>query len=389
METGMLRKLRILTICLILSGALNIGLFVCTVLPNKEEPPSYLAGPLAEKMSSEDSSMSPFLLQMTKRSFHELVSYLTNHDPVGHGYLKRDMAVAALVAFHHFNLEKALGDSHLQRRMVAFGGGPKIELFPGLSEEQFDAIIRFAYEEKWPLTAEGIFKLLKKWPSPRETTLVQAFLITPEFCALQALFQRVDHYKETAPLIDLVCEGNWETLRRFAQEQSELLDLSIEKRRSLLISYLGQKSETAARLLLQLDFAFVAKRMEDPMLLDLLSLCQHKTADAERLCRELLKSPRTDEVWALAAKLLYLYAGEDVPSPFELKTAIGRFGIKSVQTPAPLPAPVVKTQRYHTVKEGENLWKIARQYNVKVDELIRVNAIEKERLYPGMTLKVP
>ncbi|MDE3048042.1 MAG: LysM peptidoglycan-binding domain-containing protein, partial [Verrucomicrobiota bacterium] len=35
------------------------------------------------------------------------------------------------------------------------------------------------------------------------------------------------------------------------------------------------------------------------------------------------------------------------------------------------------------------LWKISRQYKVKVDELVRINGLEKDSLYPGMTLKLP
>ena len=50
---------------------------------------------------------------------------------------------------------------------------------------------------------------------------------------------------------------------------------------------------------------------------------------------------------------------------------------------------VEKVARYHTVAEGESLWKIARQYKAKVDEIVLLNGIDKDKLYPGMTLKIP
>ncbi len=392
----MVRKFRTLTALLIVSGSLNIGLIVCGIISRLQEgKPEVIVAPLARAEESKEIVMQPFLMQLANRSFHELVAYLTNRDPVGEGYCKRDMAVSALVAFHHFNLGKALGGLPLQKRMVSFSGGPKVDIFPGLSEDQFDAIIRFAYEEKWPLTAEGLFKLLKRSNGSREPSLEQAFLLTPEFHALQVLFQRVDGFQDASSLVQLVCEGSWDLLSQFAQEQSELLDLSIEKRRSLLLSYLHQKSLSAASLLLRLDFAFVSKRLDDPVLLELLSLCKERTQESEKLCLELLKSPRTDAVWTKAACCLYTYSGEEVPSPWNLKTALERFGAASSSSQVPVaigtsvPLSLVLSSRTHVVKEGENLWKIARQYNVKVDQIVKLNELDKDRLRPGMTIKLP
>lgn len=388
-SNALLRKLRILTVCLIVSGVLNVGLLVCGVLSRVQEENPSLAGPLVKKVLQEEASMSPFFMQIAGKSFHELVSYLTNRDPVGDGYLKRDMAVCALVAFHHFNLEKSLGGISLQRRVVALSDGSKVELFPGLSEDQFDAVIRFAYEEKWPLTSEGLFKLLKKHPVPRDPTLIQAFAMTPEFSAVQALFQRVDGFQDAESLVNLISEGSWDTLRHFAKGQAEQMDLSLEKRRHFLLLYLSQKSPTSARLLVQLDYAFVAKRMEDLLLLDLLSLCHEKTEGAERLCLELLKSPRADAIWTEAALHLYAYAGEAPPQPWDLKAAVARFAPQKMAPVVIAPVPAIAPQRSHTVKEGESLWKIAKHYNVKVDDILKCNAIDKDRLRPGMTIKIP
>jgi hypothetical protein len=128
------------------------------------------------------------------------------------------MAIAALVAFHHFNLDQV-----------------------PTTDEQFDAIVARAYQEKWPFTAKGIYLQMQQHPD--DESLKQAFLSTPECIAMQSF-------------------------------------------------------------------------------------------------------------------------------------------IKPEHKPAP-PALM------HTVQDGESLWKISRIYQVKVDEIVKLNGLEKECLYPGMILKVP
>jgi hypothetical protein len=391
------KKLRALTLSLIFSGALNIGLVATGIWSHFQENISHLSiRPLVREKPALETSMDRFFSHIDKLSFHELVSYLTNRDSLDEGYLKRDLALAILVAFHHFHLEKALSGMPLQRREISLGRELKIEVFPGLSDDHFEAIIRFAYEEKWPLTAEGLYKLLKKWPLKKELSLEQAFFVTPEFHALQVLFQKTD----LSSLLDLVCEGSWELLDRFSREQAQLLDLSSERRRALLLSYLATQSKTAAYLLLGTDFSFVAKRLEDQGIIGLISLLDQKTPETEHLCVDLLRSPRSDVVWMSAAIALYAYAGEIAPSPLDLQVAIARFApgaspqkpvVPVVISPEKPALAIVETPKFrkHIVQDGDSLWKIARQYNVKVDELVKLNELEKDRLYPGMTLRIP
>ena len=223
------KKMRVLTIALVFSGALNIGLIATGIFTQCRDDASHLSiRPVAKDKAHLETSVERYFGQMDKRSFHELVSFLTNRDPVDEGYLKRDLALAALVAFHHFHLEKSLAGSPLQRRMLFFGDGSQIEVFPGLSDEHFEAILRFAYEEKWPLTTEGLFKLLKKGQGEKDESLAQAFLVTPEFHALQVLFQKTEAPQLAPSLLALVFEGPWELLDQFAKQQAQLLDLSVE-----------------------------------------------------------------------------------------------------------------------------------------------------------------
>src|SRR3990167_2568606 len=274
LTTGWAKKLRSLAIALIFSGAINIALlaaFIFSGFQEKETPFSF--SPRKEKAKLQEAGNAQLLALMRRLSFRELVSFLTNRDLVEEGYAKRDLAVAALVAFHHFNLEKALSTPIAQKRALLLAGGQKVDVFPGLAEDQFEAIIRFAYQEKWPLTAKGLFALLQKWdPAARDQTLEQAFLLTPEFHSLQILFQKTGAPQSSEHLLALARDGNWEFLENFAREQSQALDLSVEKRRRLLLSYLALQSPTAAQMLLQTDFVFILKRLDDQGILDVLSL---------------------------------------------------------------------------------------------------------------------
>ena len=384
------KKFRILTLSLIFSGALNIGLlaaFIFSVLQTNQV--SFSIPLTASSKGVAETTNGQILGAMSKLTFRELVSFLTNRDLVEEGYAKRDLA--ALVAFHHFNLEKALSTPIAQKRALLLAGGQKVDVFPGLAEDQFEAIIRFAYQEKWPLTAKGLFALLQKWdPAARDQTLEQAFLLTPEFHSLQILFQKTGAPQSSEHLLALARDGNWEFLENFAREQSQALDLSVEKRRRLLLSYLALQSPTAAQMLLQTDFVFILKRLDDQGILDVLSLLKEKTEESERFCVELLQSARSDTILQSAALRLCSYQGEVVSTPLDPKGVLARFVPESPALPAPEKLiPIPSTFKMHVVKDGDTLWKIARQYKVKVDELVSLNELQKDRLVPGMTLRLP
>ncbi len=380
MEQNWVKKFRILNISLVISGALNIGLIAAFVAFSLQDRSSFGFGVSNETATLKEKKLSnsAALFAMAKLTFRELVTLLTNRDLIEEGYSKRDLALSALVAFHHFNLEKALGASIPQKREISLDN-ETIGLYPGLSEEAFEAVIRFAYEEKWPLTSKGLFFLLQK--NVRDESLEQAFMITPEFYAVQILFQKTDAPQEPSTLLRLALEGNWELLERFAKEQEQLLDFSLEKRRRLLLSYLAHKSKVAAELLLKTDFAFSQKRLDDRGIFDMLSLLTERTEESEAFCHALASSPRSDAIRAASRDKIFLFTGAPI---------VAQEGNSLFPTdPVSAPAPTLVQARYHTVSPGESLWKIAREYKVKVDEIVLLNGIDKDRLYPGMTLKIP
>jgi LysM repeat protein len=393
-----MKRFRVLTLALIFSGALNIALLATLLFfIGQEQPAEWGVSPLAPPAAESRLSNISYLTALKRLHFRELVAQLTNREKIEEGYTKRDLALAVLTADQFFHLEKALGAIPEQRRPLHLSDGQLIELYPGLTDAQFDAVIRYAYQEKWPLTSKGLFVQLVRQGSGADETLTRAFCATPEFYALRVLFQKSGAAQGDALLLKLVSEGSWEQLETFFREQSQMVDLSADKRRHLLLSY---RSSTAVELLLRTDFSYVLKTLDDAGVIDLLALLPPQGVEAKKFCSELLVSSRSDAVRERSAEWLYRAAGEVMPRPFNHADVVAHFALPQPRLTAeslvkqpphsalPTTVAVVK-KRTHTVKEGESLWKIARQYKVKVDALISSNHIEGERLFPGMELTIP
>ncbi len=58
---------------------------------------------------------------------------------------------------------------------------------------------------------------------------------------------------------------------------------------------------------------------------------------------------------------------------------------------APSKAPAAQSVQYYTMKSGDNLWKIAKQYNTSVNELLRLNNLDEDgarRLKTGDQIRI-
>jgi LysM repeat protein len=72
------------------------------------------------------------------------------------------------------------------------------------------------------------------------------------------------------------------------------------------------------------------------------------------------------------------------------KSAAKRPAVAQEKTTARAPTAAAKPkQRTHKVTEGETAYRIARTYNVNVDQLIKANGIKPENLRPGTELVIP
>jgi LysM repeat protein len=388
-----IRRFRIAMIGLIFSGALNIG-FVATLLTMRFEDSEKILGAMPSKLleKAEETTNRSLLLSYSRLSFRELCSLLTNTDLAEEGFLKRDLALAALVSFHDFNIEKTLGSASLQKRSLNLDGH-NIELFAGLTEEQFRAILRYAYLERWPLTGRGLFVAMQKSTKPRDEALVQAFSLTPEFYYFKALFQKSEVSFPLELIIELACSGTWQMLNGFMREQMQMQDLSDDRRRRLLLSYLALQSPAAADLFLQTDGLFALKRLDDRGVIDLISHAQMNDV-LHGFCIELLKSSRSDAVYEKSAEILCRMANIEMTRPVNRAEICARFLPQSapVITEVKKDTPLIKvgaSHRTYVVREGDNLWKIARQHHVDVKELASINHLEKGLIRPGTKLLIP
>lgn len=401
-----MKRTKWLTQALIISGTLNIGFlatFVYFVCKEKQLALSIESKPVSkEKIPSVTNK--DLLHAYSLLPYQELLLRLENNEHIEDGLTKRDLALGCLVAFHHFNVDKALGGLTLQKRRLPFtntDGQETIEIpvFPGLADYQFQAICHYAKTEKWPLTSQGLFYEIKRAQGLKDSSLLQAFYLSPEFHAVDTLLTKSGLFLSKEQVIDLIAEGEWTILADLYAEQRISLDCSVDRRRSLLVSYLHCRSVFAAKLLLENELDFICKRLDDTEVLTVLNLYEGAPDLLKDFAKDLLASPRTDAVRVRAAALLYMFAGENVPDPCDPQVAMQRF-LPSPAEPlvvqtkaafhAPSPSPSAEPKKKtHKIEPGDNLWKIARKYNVSVDELMRANRMDSEKLRPGKQLEIP
>lgn len=399
-----------LTQALILSGTLNIALIATFAYFSLQEKQDHLTLSLPPKSTKEAPPTNIDLLKAYSiLPYQELIFRLENPELVEEGLSKRDLALACLVSFHHFNLNKALGGIALQKREVSFTNSPHqevltIPVFAGLSDAHFLAILQYAKTETWPLTSQGIFYEIKRSFDKKDPSLFTSFYLTPEFYSVYTMFTKSGAAVTKEEIVELLKEGGWEPLEKLHQEMRLSLDTSPDKRRSFLTEYLQDHSRKAGELLLALDREFIAKRCSDSQILTLLDLNLPRSEPLELLVKELLLSPRTETVWKKAASFLYSWKGEELKEPYNHEMALQTFCPEHVhiEKAAPvlaaaetIPTALIsnpssgKKKIMHTIEFGDNLWKIARKYKVSIEELKRVNKLESEKLRIGKQLEIP
>lgn len=459
--------IRKLTVFLVISGILNIILVVLIfywAISERPPTPYFELKPASEREQQAplaiDYSDSEVIRYFRRMPLQWLISRLTHMQLVENGYTQRDLALASLVAFHYFDLERAFAGlpKPEQKRLIVYGkfrDGRSAELvvYPGLSEKHFEAICAFANTERWPLTSRGLFLALQKEEKEDyDPYLLDAFFMTSDFSTLEMLFSRNESPVTKDELLKVILEGNWAQLSDFVQQQKKLQDLSQARRQKFLLAYAANKSKAAAQLILKTDGAFAARKLDDHQVRMLLQLIDEKSPQAELFALTLLASPRSNEVWELAANRLYEYAGEARPGVYDRQAALLHFASriahsanppklksiakkevneimplkkssipissslpsakmvlpkpiaqqalpsKSLTTNLPasqllsiskLKAPARNKDFYYVVEEGDSLWKISRRFNVDVEALQTFNGLKSDLLYPGKTLRIP
>jgi hypothetical protein len=408
------KRVKWLTQALLISGTLNIALiatFIYFVIQKEKTAISFELKPAEAALPPSNQEV---LRAYSTLSFQDLLLRLEDREIIEEGYSKRDLALSCLVAFHHFDIEKALGGDSFQKRKIAFKSQDGLEMidvvaFPGLSDAQFEALGHFAQVEKWPFRSKGLFFEIQRCKQACDPSLLDAFFLTSEFQSVSLLFARSEAPLDKMRILNLLIEGDWGIIEKFLDEQKRLQDLSANRRLAFLIDYIHRGSAIAAQLLLETDFEFACKRLDDPHVLLLLDLLKEKTYVLESFSKILIISPRSDQVWKKAAAKLYAFAGEEFKEgAYDHLKTLARFmpqampqavvqnaaNLNPIVNPAPVatPAPPAKQkkgQRIHRVQEGESLWKIAKKYRVSIEAIIKANHLETDKLRPGKELIIP
>jgi LysM repeat protein len=330
-------------------------------------------------------------------AYEQLLARLDDNQLVENGYTQRDLALAALVGFHHLNINKALGaQTSLKYKNVLLPSQITVQLYPGLSEEQYVSINQFVKTERWPLTAQGIFSKAQDPLRRTDTSLQDAFYLMPEYLSVETLFKRSDVPVEKKEIFDVLVEGDWKMLFEFAQKQQVSQDLTPPKRQRFLLDYIDKGSKSAAFLMLKTDHEFAVKRLDDKNVLAIMRLLPEKSPELESYAKEILSSPRSDAVLIVAAQT----SGEDfepkkkpedvLKPPVAKSKAFEKSLPKQIVKFSPPPkAAVAKKPVVHIVQEGDSLWKISKKYSVNVDELRKYNHLQTDTLKLGMVVKIP
>lgn len=336
-----IKKIRHLNLALIVSGALNISVLsflLYWVL--RENPPT----PYCElKPASSEQQQIPLadqrccaeiVAQLSQLTFPQLVNRLSSAQLIENGYAERDLALACLMGFHHFDLQRALpknGQPEQKRVLTWKAKGQDIPImlpvYPDLTDEQFDSLIQFAKTERWPLTAEGLFLLLKEQNKMGEFDdhLVETFVLTPEFWTVELLFNRAGQRVNRQTILTVLLQGDWSLLRQFVDQQRQIHDSSDARRQKFLLDYLKAGSSSAAVLLLKMEWEFAVRKLDDSQAIAILQRMPEKLPESIVFAKEMLVSPRSTNVWRQASDWLYNQVGEPIPKQWTHHAALVRF----------------------------------------------------------------
>ncbi len=428
---------RRLLIALIVSGSLNVGvlgLWVYWITHELPPKPYCELQPATKEQQSlslaDQRGCAEVITQLQKLPFYRLIDSLNRTQVIENGFTERDLTLSCIVAFHDFDLKRALINEtfplekrHFDWKHLPTGKQVTLTVYPGLTDRHFQAIQQFAQTERWPLTSERIYALLhKQWKDANlDPSLTEAFMLTPEFWTANLLFQRTEYPVRKQQLLEILLEGNWSLLQKSVEQQKQLNDVSDARRQKFLLDYIKVGSESAALLMLLTDKEFATKKLEDSQVITLLQMLNKKTLESESYAKEMLVSPRSTGVWQQASLRLYEYAGESIPTNWNYETTLARFipGYVTVnaeskekkipqvakqsinptqniiKTPPPKKVPSdIATKnsqivRHYIIQDGDSLWKISRRFGVDMEVLKHYNQLQSSSIKPGTILKIP
>lgn len=387
----LIKRIRHLSIALIVSATLNIAVLALLLFwIVRERPPTPYCElkPASYEQKhislTEQRECNEQLNQLSRLSFSQLIDRLSNAQQLENGCEERELALACLVSLHFFDIHRALSkEIHpLQPRLLTWS--PKgsehpiaLILYSNLTQQQYLAIERFARTERWPLTTEGLFCKLKEYKgkSFSDNHLEETFTLTSEFWTVELLFSRSGSNIGKHDIVSILLEGEWTDFKKFVEQQRRLQDTSELRKQKFLLDYANLGSTIAAKIL--------AKTNNNHLEMGINRLAQASVDST---------SPPIERP-KIAGKIeKKIVKNED------------KISVRGVKTPKSEPLEVLKTNSsssqkweggrlpqiiFYTVQDGDNLWKIANRFGVKVDEIKKINQLNSDVLKKGSTLSIP
>lgn len=343
------RKTRLLTQFLIISGTLNLALIASFINSawNGKKGRAFSQIP-REKVRKITLKKGDVLDEFSRMDYDTLVRELYNETHVEEGQRRCDLALAALTAFHAFDVDRAFAGHPIEKREMAYNG-QVLTLFAGIGKDPLEGIRTFARREVWPLTPKGLFEEIIQREQP-PFSLKEAFSQTQEYFVIHRALSRLPFALGEETLFSLICQGSFEDLKTFADE---LQDTTHPSFNAFLLPRIKNGSQLAAYLMIFLEKEFALKKLDNGELETLISLLTEKTPEVEQFLEEVKGGIRPQAIQELAGKPL-----EDSP-------------------------------RRYVVQMGDSLWKIARKFDVKVETIEKMNALHSETLQPGTELVLP
>ena len=297
---------------LILSLALNIGFFAALVLRGKL-PARTLSSKLSPKREMTNESVIHLYRAL---AMPDLIIELKQSESIEEGITCGDIALGCLVAFHDFDMKRALGGAQAEERTLVYrskeeGRAKTLTIYPFLSAAQKDALFHFATSEQWPLKSRGLFKELKKAQDPPQS-LIQAFYLTPDFHKLAELSGAPKNL-----LLSALLEGEWSDCSK--------LRFSIERLGMGPALFKHLRSGHGTELFLRTSFDYATKRLSDREVIEVLRQIRFPSQSAALFAKQLLLSVRSEEVHYLSAMLLASIYNKPLGMPFDRYRAVEHF----------------------------------------------------------------
>ena len=372
---------------LLFSVAINIGLLATFVYQKFDTVGSEsLVSAYEEGRASEETNASA-LEGLLSASTTELLQALHDTTLLQDGYSKRDFAMSCLAYMHHYDVDKALGGTLIEKKVGTFlhkatGETLQLPLYGHLDAMQWEQVHQYLALEPWPLTPKGMFLALKVQEDP---LLKQAFFATPVFCAMKTYFSRICPSITPEEVWAIMACDDGSLIACFMQGAP----LSLSKVREVWMQLVRKGSGVASRLWIEGEGELLLRKTHDQELMDIIAPLDQGTLPVVLFLKQILCGVRSDVVCQCAGLKLYELAHETPPDPYDHNVALSRF-LRSFLPEGILPAaPVPITEVTITVQEGDSLWKLARKHKTSIHAIRERNALRSDVLAVGRSLYIP